>query len=278
MSIPTVVINEGNPSGTSKIREGDNRIIEYKVQNREILEVDHQYPSSGQDADNGKHKQISLLEQADLGTGAVGKPIFGAQTLNGKAEAVFTDEEDRDVVITKDGAVMGIPTGVVVDWGGTIVAIPTGYLFCNGAAVSRTTYAALFTAIAEIHGVGDGSTTFNLPDLRDFSVVGAKEDDGGVPKSNISGALTVTGGTATHALSIAELAAHTHLTVKNATSSSALSALNAFARAYSTSADEAYDGKGSATPADYGLSSSTGSDTAHNNLHPYKVMVKVIKT
>jgi microcystin-dependent protein len=43
---------------------------------------------------------------------------------------------------------------------------PTGFLKANGAAVSRTTYAALFTAIGTTYGAGDGSTTFNLPDLR----------------------------------------------------------------------------------------------------------------
>jgi microcystin-dependent protein len=45
-------------------------------------------------------------------------------------------------------------------------ALPTGYLECNGAAVSRTTYAALFAKIGTTYGAGDGSTTFNLPDLR----------------------------------------------------------------------------------------------------------------
>lgn len=45
-------------------------------------------------------------------------------------------------------------------------AAPTGWLACDGAAVSRATYAALFTAIGTTYGVGDGSTTFNLPDLR----------------------------------------------------------------------------------------------------------------
>jgi len=43
---------------------------------------------------------------------------------------------------------------------------PTGWLSCDGSAVSRTTYANLFTVISTIWGVGDGSTTFNLPDLR----------------------------------------------------------------------------------------------------------------
>ncbi len=49
---------------------------------------------------------------------------------------------------------------------------PTGYLLCDGSAVSRTTYADLFAAISTTWGVGDGSTTFNLPDLRETALVG----------------------------------------------------------------------------------------------------------
>jgi microcystin-dependent protein len=54
-----------------------------------------------------------------------------------------------------------IPTGGFIPFGGT--SAPTGFLLCNGAAVSRTTYAALFAVIGTTYGVGDGSTTFNLP-------------------------------------------------------------------------------------------------------------------
>lgn len=61
-------------------------------------------------------------------------------------------------------AVAGVPTGSISAFGGTTV--PAGWLECNGAAVSRTTYAALFSVIGTAHGAGDGSTTFNVPDLR----------------------------------------------------------------------------------------------------------------
>lgn len=57
-----------------------------------------------------------------------------------------------------------VPTGAIIDFGAA--SPPTGYLACNGAAVSRATYAALFAVISTIYGVGDGTTTFNLPDLR----------------------------------------------------------------------------------------------------------------
>ena len=60
--------------------------------------------------------------------------------------------------------VAGVPTGAVFCV--AVATIPTGYLECNGAAVNRTTYAALFSFIGTQYGAGNGSTTFNLPDLR----------------------------------------------------------------------------------------------------------------
>lgn len=57
-----------------------------------------------------------------------------------------------------------IPAGVVFTFAGNTA--PSSYLICDGSAVSRTTYAALFNAIGIAHGQGDGSTTFNLPDYR----------------------------------------------------------------------------------------------------------------
>ena len=60
--------------------------------------------------------------------------------------------------------VAGVPTGAVFCV--AVATIPTGYLECNGAAVSRTTYAALFSFIGTQYGAGNGSSTFNLPDLR----------------------------------------------------------------------------------------------------------------
>lgn len=58
----------------------------------------------------------------------------------------------------------GIPAGVIVAFGGS--SAPGGYLLCDGAEVSRATYNDLFLAIATSYGVGNGTTTFNLPDLR----------------------------------------------------------------------------------------------------------------
>jgi microcystin-dependent protein len=69
-------------------------------------------------------------------------------------------------------------------WG--TVSAPTGYLLCDGSAVSRTTYAALFAVVGTTFGVGDGSTTFTLPDYRGRTPIGVSG----------SYALAATGGSA----------------------------------------------------------------------------------
>lgn len=63
------------------------------------------------------------------------------------------------------------PTGFIGLWGED--TLPEGWLLCNGAAVSRSTYAGLFAKIGTKYGTGDGSTTFNLPDFRDRYPIGA---------------------------------------------------------------------------------------------------------
>tara|TARA_R100001460_G_scaffold7408_1_gene18909 strand:+ start:2123 stop:2950 length:828 start_codon:yes stop_codon:yes gene_type:complete len=61
-------------------------------------------------------------------------------------------------------SVVLIPSGIIMSFGGT--SAPTGFLSCDGSAISRTTYSTLFTAIGTTWGTGDGSSTFNVPDLR----------------------------------------------------------------------------------------------------------------
>ena len=64
------------------------------------------------------------------------------------------------------------PVGIVMVQ--AVSAIPSGWLECDGSAVSRTTYATLFTAIGTAYGTGDGSTTFNVPDASGLSPAGLK--------------------------------------------------------------------------------------------------------
>ena len=149
-----------------------------------------------------------------------------------------------------------IPAGVIMDFGGA--AAPTGYLLCNGAAVSRTTYAALFAAIGTTFGVGDGATTFNVPDFRGRARIGA-----GAGAGLTNRALGATVGAETHVLATAELPAHTHTVETRNT----------------TGADTGTVVSGNnATSMGQHTTSSVGSGTAHNNMQPSLAVTAIIKT
>jgi microcystin-dependent protein len=84
-----------------------------------------------------------------------------------------------------------IPTGSIIPYGGA--SAPTGWLLCDGSAVSRTTYSALFGVIAETAGQGDNSTTFNVPDLRGKFLRGWDNSAGNDPNAGTRSAMA-TGG------------------------------------------------------------------------------------
>ena len=102
-NVPTVAHAEGTPAGGDYIRDGDDRIREFKTQVREIVGVDHKFDSSGQGSTWGHHKWMTLIEIADLGSGAVSATILGSQTVSGKGELTYVDEDDNDIQLTKAG-------------------------------------------------------------------------------------------------------------------------------------------------------------------------------
>lgn len=89
--------------------------------------------------------------------------------------------------------VSGVPAGAMMSFAGGTA--PEDWLLCDGSAIDRTTYAALFTAIGTSFGIGDGSTTFNLPDFRGRTSVGM-DNMGGASANRITNAQADTlGGT-----------------------------------------------------------------------------------
>lgn len=93
--------------------------------------------------------------------------------------------------------------GTIKAWSGA--AVPAGWLDCNGAAVSRSTYAALFSEIGTSYGVGDGANTFNVPDFRGRSIVGAGTGSGLTARSRGQA-----GGAEVHSLAGSENGLHSH--------------------------------------------------------------------
>jgi microcystin-dependent protein len=114
-----------------------------------------------------------------------------------------------------DGAnltgIEGTATGTILPW--STITPPSGFLECDGTAVSRSTYAALFAVVGTTYGIGDGSTTFNVPNLADNVAVGKSNNKA---LGTTGGANTVTptgnvaGSTANATLSTGQLASHSH--------------------------------------------------------------------
>jgi microcystin-dependent protein len=162
---------------------------------------------------------------SDLTAIAAVTPAKGTTYVgNGTAPAALAVGANYTSVIADSAEATGLryafvqPIGVVLPYAGT--AAPTGWLLCYGQAVSRTTYAALFAVTSTTYGVGDGSTTFNLPDLRG-RVPAGQDDMGGSsanrltnPGTTVGGidgdVLGGTGGEENHTMTTAELVAHTH--------------------------------------------------------------------
>jgi microcystin-dependent protein len=99
------------------------------------------------------------------------------------------------------------PPGTVISFAGSTA--PEGWMLCDGAAISRTQYAALFAAIGTLWGVGDGSTTFNLPDLEGRFLRGA--DNGAAVDPNAGTRVPLGSGVANGVGSLQGHAFQTHI-------------------------------------------------------------------
>ena len=132
------------------------------------------------------NKPISTATQTALNLKAtIASPTFtGVPSAPTASAGTSTTQVATTAFVAAAAADSKTPTGAVLPFAMNIP--PAGWLKANGAAISRTTYATLFAAIGTVFGVGDGSTTFNVPDLRGEFVRGW--DDGrGVDAGRIAG-------------------------------------------------------------------------------------------
>jgi len=176
---------------------------------------------------------------------------------------------------------MIIPPGLIAPYGDS--AAPIGWLECNGGAVSREDYAALFNAIGTFYGPGDGSTTFNLPDGRGRVLVGL---DASIPDFDTMGEKH---GEKDHTLTTSEMPSHTHVQnahthIQNSHTHTVFGNMagaagidrrtlaattgNDVTSAPSTPTNQ------NATP----TNQNTGAGSSHNNMPPFIVIQYIIKT
>jgi len=187
-----------------------------------------------------------------------------AAIVDTKLAQITTASKVSTTAITGNlgGGQGGVPVGAVLVW--STATAPTGYTLCDGSAISRTTFADLFAVVSTTFGIGDGSTTFNVPDMRGRLPVG-KDNLGGSSANRVTDTEADTIGSSEGAedttLTTAQLPGHTHT-------------FGVFDN--DTAGGRAADASGSQTGTE--TTSSTGSGNAHNNMNPYLTMGYIIKT
>lgn len=188
MSVPTTANwDESTPAGSSYINTGDERIREMKAQVREIMEIDHDFPSSA--TATGYHKKVTLQEQANLGTGAVGTTILGSQTVSGRGELVYTNEDDTDIQLTS-GAYMGsASTNIAANTIGAAALTASGNVDAGGIIGDNIKIDANNTYITSKNAAGSGTVNLIkanasdkpvLPDGAEMATSGAPTTDAGI--------------------------------------------------------------------------------------------------
>jgi microcystin-dependent protein len=176
------------------------------------------------------------------------------------------------------------PTGSVLPFAGSTA--PTNFLLCFGQAVNRTTYADLFTVCGTTYGAGDGTTTFNLPDLRGRAI-GGLDNMGGTAAGRLtstvltaSNTLGATGGAQTVTLTSAEMPSHTHtqdahshgVQRSNSAATSVAADASALYRPQANTGAGYFD-----TQVTTATNQNTGGGGAHSNTQPTIVLSYIIK-
>jgi microcystin-dependent protein len=246
----------------------------------------------------GRHDELALDFKADPSApGASITEVWASST--GNAAGALKQRSGASGTVEY----VGPPPGSVLPYAGTTE--PNGWVFCYGQAISRTTFARLFDVISTTYGSGDGSTTFNVPDLRG-RVVAGQDDMGGSSANRLTDqtggvngdTLGAAGGSETHTLLDAQMPAHDHggatgadgehlhLLVADTSSETALSG-NPTRQISTSSSSGGYAFGGTTTAATIGESdteadhthtiAADGSDAAHNNVQPTLILNYIIK-
>jgi microcystin-dependent protein len=199
------------------------------------------------------------------------------------SDAVAGVLNQNDYLLKADFELVSIPVGGLTQYAGA-TSPSVNYAICDGAAVNRTTYATLFARIGTTYGSGNGTTTFNLPNVKGRVIAGLDSTQ------TEFDTLAETGGAKTHTLTSAEMPSHTHTQDAHGHVVSS----NSFAGdlqivvgprggdgAFYSFTDSGNDANVSAAVIyarnTTATNQSTGGGGAHNNLQPYIVMNYLIR-
>lgn len=172
--------DETKPAGTRDLSLGDDDIREFKRGIRERLAVDHVFEDDEAGFTTiGYHNKCTLVEQSsDPSVVTDAGILYTKDDGSGNTDLYFRMASPATILRLVKAGALAVPSGIICAWSGTIATVPTGWVFCNGSS--------------------------STPDMRDRFIIGARSDDAGVAKTQVTGSLTQSGGAATVDVS------HTH--------------------------------------------------------------------
>lgn len=220
----------------------------------------------------------SMLSQVLLRSGVA--PMTGPLNMNGFSVGNVSDAVNLTDAVNLQQLRLSNPIGVIVDYAGSTA--PESWVFCFGQALSRSSYAALFSVIGTTYGAGDGSSTFNVPDLRG-RVAAGKDDMGGVSSNRLSAfanSKTLGGafGSDVVALTTNEMPIHNHgitdpghmhPTQNYRTSTGSIN--------FGSSGGTLGDGSGTGSAVTNITVNNAGGGVPHNNAQPTIILNKIIR-
>jgi len=205
--------SRANKSLGNKLNDLDSQIR--KTSGAEVVPGTN---SVGPDALQPEAVGPEAYQPGSVGSPAIARGAVGTENLG----VVSALTSDGDLVLTVPGAVyiqpsvvgppsLLLPVGMVVPFAGYQYSQtePYGWLLCDGGAVSRTDYPLLFASLGTRYGAGNGTTTFNLPNLINRYPHGASLQTKDL-ENDLVGLPGSTGGEVNHTLTVAEMPAHTH--------------------------------------------------------------------
>jgi microcystin-dependent protein len=207
-----------DPAGLDDINDAYQAINNLKASAADLIEG---IPEFGQGATTAGDRGLKWILDASHSVRVLWDNTAGLFKLlseaGGLEKLAIADGTDPTHAATVGQLSLAVPAGVIFEFAGA--TLPDAYLWANGATVSRTTYAALFSAIDTTFGVGDGSTTFRLPDRQECfamgrSGMGGASDPGRVSSASTGGTNATTlggrGGEETNTLTEAQMPPHSH--------------------------------------------------------------------